>query len=407
MCICTYSLKYCSKECQRADWRHHKKICKSDLMAFKYTPGWIREGRNPSWVSGSEISSVFGVNQYLWGNMPAIDVLNIEKNEGINQIHRDIRLLFAASGDIRNVVKSITQGLPDGYDGQCTAVINDIDFMVVARNAILLLIALSLETDDAVVTMIHVWYSALLPHAMIDTLRHVILAPVVDVCEKIKDKPSTSLQAKTFCFGKRSLRLVLKKHQWDEFKDYLSVPQGLTKGDAQAIRRRCMLAPERTDYLQRALCNQPPSIRVATMTFREDGILLPHGVSRQMFDTPNPQALAFRSVHDATNLVRTFFREDRLWPMKDDASPLAGWDYYAYRTFTSRASNDVMGSFYFFLRDILSRFCNRIKELDVHFRLFHVDARELPRYLSAEESRFDRIEASTSTLSRNCLIGIR
>lgn len=257
-------------------------------MKGKYVPGWIKQDRLPSWVSDSELPSQFGVNQYLWGNMPAVDMLNMEENEGAYDIHRDMNILFAASGDIRNIVESITQGLLDGYDGRCTLVINDINFMVVARNAILLFVALSLEPDEAVPIMIHVWYSALLPHIMIDTLCHVVLGRIVEVCEKIKDKPSTSLQAKTFSFGKRSLRLVLKKYQWDELKDYFNVPRGLTEESAQAIRRSVMLASERIDYLHRALCNQPSPIRVATVTFREDGILLPHGASREKFNTPNP-----------------------------------------------------------------------------------------------------------------------
>ncbi len=257
-------------------------------MKSEYVPGWIKQDRTPSWVSDKELSSDFGVKQYLWGNMPAVDMLNMGKNEGVSGNHRDMNLLFAASGDIRNAVKSIVDGLSYGYDGRCTLVINDINFMVVARNAILLFVALSLEPDEAVPIMIHIWYSALLPHAMIDTLRHMVLGRFAEVCEKIKDKPSTSLQAKTFYFGRGSLRLVLKKHQWDELKDYFNVPPGLTQEDAQAIRRRVMLAPERVDYLHRALCNQPPAIRVATVTFREDGILLPHGASRGTFDTPNP-----------------------------------------------------------------------------------------------------------------------
>lgn len=282
--------KYCSKECQITNWPYHKKICKSDLIKSEYVPSWIKQGRLPSWVSDSGVSSDFGINQYLWGNMPAVNILSMEEGESICDIHRDMTLLFAASGDIRNLVKSIIEGLPDGYDGRCTLVINDINFMVVARNAILLLVALSLEPEEAVPIMIHLWYSALVPHIMIDTLCHIALGRIVEVCEKIKDKPSISLQAKTFSFGKRSLRLVLKKHQWDELKDYFNVPCDLTQDDAQAIRHRVMLAPERIDYLHRALCNQPSPIRVATVSFRKDGILLPHGASRQRFDTPNPWA---------------------------------------------------------------------------------------------------------------------
>ncbi|KAL2037200.1 hypothetical protein N7G274_010063 [Stereocaulon virgatum] len=280
VCVC--------KLVQIGNWPHHKKICKSDLVKGKYVPGWVKQDRLPSWVSGSGLTSDFGMNQYLWGNMPAVDVLNMEENEGACDIHRDMNLLFAASGDIRNIVESITQGLLDGHDGRCTLIVNDLNFMVVARSAILLFVALSLEPDEAVPIMIHIWYSALLPNVMIDALWHVVLGHFVEVCEKIKDKPSTSLQAKTFSFGKRSLRLVLKKHQWDKLGDYSSVPRGLTKEDAQAIRRSVMLAPERIDHLHRALCNQPSPFRVATVTFREDGILLPHGASREKFDTPNP-----------------------------------------------------------------------------------------------------------------------
>ncbi|MCJ1422110.1 Serine active site containing protein 1 [Xylographa parallela] len=97
---------------------------------------------------------------------------------------------------------------------------------------------------------------------------------------------------------------------------------------------------------------------------------------------------------------------DLVWPMKDDASPLEGWDYHDYRIFAPKSSNDVMGSFFLFLRDTLSRFCNRIKEIDFHFQLFNIDARELPKYLSTEESQFDRIEASISTFSESLVSNI-
>jgi hypothetical protein len=124
--------------------------------------------------------------------MPAVNILNIE-SEGVCDIHRDMNLLFVILGDIRNVVKSIIEGLSDGYDGRCTLVINDINFMVVARNAILLFVALSLEPEEAVAIMIYVWYSALLIDFMIDTLYYVALGRIIEVYEKIKGKPSSSL----------------------------------------------------------------------------------------------------------------------------------------------------------------------------------------------------------------------
>ncbi len=78
--------------------------------------------------------------------------------------------------------------------------------------------------------------------------------------------------------------------------------------------------------------------------------------------------------------------------MKDDAGPFEGWDYYEYTKFAPKATNDVIGSLFFFLRDMLSRFCKRIKTIDIHFQLFNVDARMVPGYLDTQESQFDRIE---------------
>jgi len=84
--------------------------------------------------------------------------------------------------------------------------------------------------------------------------------------------------------------------------------------------------------------------------------------------------------------------------MRDEASPFEGWDYHEYIRFAPRATNDVMGSLFFFLRHTLLRFCQRIKDLNIHFRLFNIDARELPDHFSTEESLFDRIEVRKSFL---------
>lgn len=74
--------------------------------------------------------------------------------------------------------------------------------------------ALSLESGEAVmIMMIPVWYSALLPRVMLNVLQDVVLTRVNEVCEKIKDKAPTSLQAKKFLFGMRTLQIVLKTHQ--------------------------------------------------------------------------------------------------------------------------------------------------------------------------------------------------
>ena len=179
-------------------------------------------------------------------------------------------------------------GLPETYAGHCEIVINDRDSDIVARNAILLLIALHFSPEAATPMMLHMWYSALVPAQMLRSIRDNILPLIQEVCNKIEAKPAQSMLSKTWTYGTRSLRLVLTKEQWNHLLLYFEVPEGLSAAQAQLIRASTTLAPERKDYLERALLQQPPTWRVCTMKFRKDGILLPFGSSRQEFESPNP-----------------------------------------------------------------------------------------------------------------------
>lgn len=152
----------------------------------------------------------FGAKKYLWGNVPALDILNLEDNEKNVDPKHNFALLFAASGDPRNVFKTIA-GLPAQHEGKCDVVLNDWDFDIVARNAIMLLVALHYDPEVAVPMIIHIWYSALLPSGMVQSLQFDILPMIEEVCGKIKSKARDSLQSKTFIIRGRTLRLVLKK----------------------------------------------------------------------------------------------------------------------------------------------------------------------------------------------------
>ena len=46
------------------------------------------------------------------------------------------------------------------FETHCEAFINDRDLVIVARNAILLLVALYLDTHIATEAVVHIWYSA-------------------------------------------------------------------------------------------------------------------------------------------------------------------------------------------------------------------------------------------------------
>ncbi|KAI9651810.1 MAG: hypothetical protein M1829_002440 [Trizodia sp. TS-e1964] len=328
---------------------------------------------------GGPLMLSHGANKSLWGNVPALDVLYLKQNEG-DKLPKDIHLLFAASGDIRNVVKTLS-GLPKSFNRKCRVVVNDKDLDIVARNAILLLTVLHYEPDEATNMMLHIWYSALIPQRIFISLQNQILPLIQDVCAKICKKPPMSLQSKTWTYGSRSLKLVLQKAIWDCLPSYLEIPNGLSAIKVQKVMVSTTLAPERIDYLERAFYKRPPHWRICNAKFRKDGILLPLGSSRKDFNTPNP----------------TFFQTNDMWPMFDSADPLDGWPLIEVFQKAPFAKNDIYGSLFRYLQDVFFTFCSQIKTHQICFQLFHVNAQNLPDLIkqdSVATNIFDRIEVS-------------
>jgi hypothetical protein len=144
------------------------------------------------------------------------------------------------------------------------------------------------DVDQAVDCIIHIWYSALIRKSDLDILQQQIRPLIESVCEKTKDKTPSSLLAKVWTFGQRSLRLVLEKASWDRLLSFMDVPAGLTVERAQQIRTSVTLAEPRKDYRDRHLLLQSSSRRIAKKRFWEEGLLLPFGAPRSDFQVPNP-----------------------------------------------------------------------------------------------------------------------
>jgi hypothetical protein len=212
-------------------------------MEEKYVTAWVRRKRTPSFIGGRPPLATFGLTHYLRGNMPVLDILKLTDNEGLDY-SRDLAMLFAASGDCRNLIKSIA-GLPDTYSGEVTAILNDRNIAVVARNVMILLAALHFDADTAVSVIIHLWYPALIPHVLLDALQKEILPHIEHVCGKVKTKSQDSIQAKTFTFSKGSLRVVLRQREGFQLAAFFEVPTGLTCRSANTLRKDTMLQKSR------------------------------------------------------------------------------------------------------------------------------------------------------------------
>src|SRR5258707_1357550 len=88
---------------------------------------------------------------------------------------------------------------------------------------------------------------------------------------------------------------------------------------------------------------------------------------------------------------RTFFQTTDTWPMRDNADPLNGWSTNEVEdTSSGPATADIYGKLFYHVRAVVRAFLLRLSGLQVSFRLFQVDASDLPDYLEA--GSFSRIE---------------
>ncbi|OJJ76995.1 hypothetical protein ASPBRDRAFT_49989 [Aspergillus brasiliensis CBS 101740] len=370
-------VNYCGPECQKSHWPQHKVDCKSPLGKKTWQPASILKNELSPLLSQLVTSNSFlGPNKYLWGNIPAFDVLQLGSNEG-DGYNGDLRLLFAASGDLRNFIQTFSR-LPGSYDRSLEVTINDRDIDVVARNVIILFLFLGMEKGDEVVEcIIHLWYSAFVRESDMELLGRRVRPLIEGFYETIKDATPGSLIPNTWTFGKRSLKVILNKQSWCRLLTYLDVPTGLTVERAQSIRTANTLAESRKSFRDNCMSSMSPSHRIAFYKFREDGLLLPFGHPRHEFRVPNP----------------TLFHSRDIWPFRDDTDPRESWEWkQVHDTSSGPATADIYGKLFFHIRGILQSFLCRLSDLDLSLTLLQLNAVELPNHLDA--NHFDRIEVS-------------
>ncbi|KZV88308.1 hypothetical protein EXIGLDRAFT_619572 [Exidia glandulosa HHB12029] len=372
---------YCSQDCQKEHWKQHKKDCKDPIRSSDWQPDWVKERRTPAFMSpssmtGWEQQSMYGMGQILWGNTPALDILNIACNEGQKKHCGSRHCSRIPSGDLRHIIRTVN-GLPKNYSGRLTLRINDREPITIIRN-ILMLAILGLLSDSSVAAehSLHIWYSVFLPNAyfsdVLPVLSEIINKLMSDDDATIDLSPSSTLSIATTSNLRSSLGMFVSNGSLDP-------------GQANDAFTHVMNAPERVDYRHRYMAALRPSHRLAMFEWRRFGIVQPFGAFNAHLNTPN----------------RWLFGPGGRLFMFDSANPLEGWnvdDVIESGKRCGATEEDIMGCLFFHVRAQLLEFAERLKRFNISIHVSAEDARRMAARMKAKAPEvfqgFDRIEVS-------------
>ncbi|KAJ7663898.1 hypothetical protein DFH06DRAFT_1393758, partial [Mycena polygramma] len=377
-CSKCFLVKYCSTGCQARHWKSHKIDCKHPYMNSSWQPAWTTERRAPAFVNNGPPHTFFGTfGNYLWGNVPAINCLQLGRNEGHRAASMDLKFCFAASGDIRNLIMTVND-LPDNYKGKCDVLCNDLNSIVVNRNLVILFVLLNAGADvaEAAELAVHLMYSAALTPAMADYVRQCTETIYATHGAQSGAWDTRGVGKIRSLQWKSDIQLALKM-----FRSTYELP------DALKSMRSVMWSPERVDYRDRYLFTLEPGHRIAFSRFRATGVLVPFTVDVRHFTQPN----------------RLLFSPEGGWLTMDNAIPLFGWDMgpvfeCGKRRGATRA--DSYGCLFFYLKEQFQKFATRAKDFSLDITLSQSDARDLSQAIPAgsvqnfRKAHFDRIETS-------------
>ncbi|KAJ5928510.1 hypothetical protein N7466_007466 [Penicillium verhagenii] len=331
------------------------------------------------------------VTRRLWGRTPAVDMLNLKMNEG-SDFQGDLHLLLEDSADLASVFLTISE-LPKTYTGSIEFTINNRGDEIVFRNIIMLLLAFGVRKDEGTVLnklmdlhavidcMIHIWYSPFLMKSHIDILQNFIKPLFDKVKAKLRiirtNRPNVTTMVHVWNLKSTSIQATLSIEKWNKLFTFIETPAGLTFEKAQhhfANPMKCVVTEHVRNH---RFCRMPPTCRLALAKYYEDGMMLSFGCPRQLFTEPNP----------------TFWHDADAPFQRGDGDPLDGWNpTEVFNIWSGPAINDIYGKLWIYLGSVLVRFFNRVKDLNVTFKVLNSRFEALPWALG--DTKFDRIDTS-------------
>ncbi|KAK9419169.1 putative MYND-type zinc finger protein samB [Seiridium unicorne] len=424
-CSGCHLILYCNRGCQKAHWPKHKHDCQSPLNSKTWVPRFEAEKRAPAWApesvlvphelrEGIKIKRAPNLNQqptqgrglmglafnlttnWFYNDMPAIDILCLAKNEGVQRTE-PLNLLFAeltyitlASGDLGDVVKTVAE-LPDTFAAPLHIVINDEDEAVMSRNIMLLLLALSSNDPQATAEIaLHFWYNNYWPdhcvkafeEQVIPLLRNVLDMPgeASDLVDPVKSQEVLHrAKIHKWKFGESTLKASLTQLQgFASYSIIMGDPLSINGSQLKSFSTHKPWNGEGIfqDEWDGTLISLPPSWRVAYKKFFEDKVVLPHGYPRTGSWQTNS------SLSHPTGP-----------PLEALANPLRAWTLTdVMKTSTGGADKDIYGKLFYYVRNLFEKFIRKLQLLKVDFEVHICDAKDLSKHFV--NVKFDRIHAS-------------
>ncbi|KAL9964391.1 hypothetical protein ACROYT_G028026 [Oculina patagonica] len=292
---------YCDRNCQKNSWPTHEANCQ--LISAK-TEELSRRLKFSYELTTSARSGMGAV--YYWGNMPAVDLINLPLNEGVHY-SKPLSILVCGVGDPRNVLLSLSQ-LPDDYKEELTFVLNDICPCVMART-VLILYMLIKGGVQAASSVTQIWYSLRLSEEdfklLMRTLQELIHASSLEELTKGTMKIEQDHLHKLVQVWRTWLDLSSREEDWI----------------TESRQRRIENDPRSKQGIDLYLEQIPKEHKKSASDWFAIGILLPKG-SRKELPRENVILTGFPAMLN---------RNDGPYPFSyvlvSSAIPFSSWDY--------------------------------------------------------------------------------
>ncbi|KEY69014.1 hypothetical protein S7711_03317 [Stachybotrys chartarum IBT 7711] len=373
-CPGCYLVTYCGTECKASHWEQHKREC----------PG---VKKNLEQLLSRDVSSTATrIPGSCWAPSPAIDVLNIEKNEGV-EFDGSLQLLFAGEAGIRHFIYSVAN-LSSATPLSLRVCITDSSSSFnLARTLLALLILRDPFADPSFIAevLIQVWYSSKLP---MDIYQYLCNHPgqLIDrIAKSYQERfsassPSwaTDLQRVTLSENSWTVNTSLSCADWCKIRAHLVQAPDLDEAGAALIR--ALDIQKHAEPWQKAVSKMTPARAAGLQKWRSDGLLLPYCHPRVDYRTLNP----------------LFFSQRNNYPAGASEEPLSEWPMELLDNDESPATNDVYGKMFFWLRNLLVKFQKRAREMDLVVHVYPESIDKLTEFHNEGGITFDRVEVGSS-----------